>query len=119
MDPCATSPCGANAKCIDGACTCLDEYFGDPYAGCRPECILNTDCVLTKACVRNKCVDPCIGTCGQNALCNIYNHVPMCSCPLGMSGNAFVLCSPIQGTIFAITILMIFFALLLYFEIVE
>ncbi|KAI4480699.1 hypothetical protein M0802_014155, partial [Mischocyttarus mexicanus] len=97
VDPCAPSPCGSNAKCIDGACTCLDEYFGDPYVGCRPECILNTDCDLSKACVRNKCINPCIETCGQNALCNVYNHIPMCSCPLGMSGNAFVLCSPIQA----------------------
>jgi hypothetical protein len=91
------SPCGPNAQCNRGVCTCIAEYFGDPYSGCRPECVLNNDCANALACVRNRCVDPCPGICGQNAVCNVYNHVPMCSCPSGMDGNAFVLCSPVQG----------------------
>jgi hypothetical protein len=65
LDPCNPSPCGDNARCTErngaGACTCLPEYFGDPYTGCRPECLLNQDCPQTRACVRNKCVDPCPG----------------------------------------------------------
>ena len=98
-DPCNPSPCGPNAQCNNGVCTCLAEYQGDPYLDCRPECVLNTDCPLTQTCLRNKCVDPCIGTCGQNAVCNVYNHVPMCSCPAGMTGNAFVFCNPFRGII--------------------
>ena len=100
VDPCASSPCGPNARCNDGICTCLPEYQGDPYVGCRPECVLNTDCLQNRACIRNKCVDPCPGTCGINAECLIYSHVPMCSCPNGMVGNAFVQCNIVEGTIF-------------------
>ncbi|KAF3421640.1 hypothetical protein E2986_11478 [Frieseomelitta varia] len=96
VDPCASSPCGPNARCNDGICTCLPEYQGDPYVGCRPECVLNTDCLQNRACIRNKCVDPCPGTCGVNAECLIYNHVPMCNCPNGMVGNAFVQCNIVE-----------------------
>lgn len=76
---------------------CFNEYQGDPYIGCRPECILNTDCSRHNACIKNKCTNPCPGTCGQNAICDVYNHIPMCRCPEGMQGNAFVLCTPQQN----------------------
>lgn len=102
VDPCASSPCGPNAQCNDGVCTCLAEYQGDPYIGCRPECVLNTDCPQNRACVRNKCVNPCPGICGRNAECLVYNHIPMCTCPSGMIGNAFVQCIVLQGIIFHI-----------------
>lgn len=96
-DPCNPSPCGANAQCNNGICTCLPEYQGDPYRGCRPECVLNNDCPRNLACIRNKCQDPCPGTCGQNAECSVVNHIPICSCLNGFTGNAFVLCTPIPG----------------------
>lgn len=95
-DPCDPSPCGSNAQCDNGICTCLPTYQGDPYRGCRPECLLNNDCPRDKACVRSKCVDPCLGTCGQNAECNVINHIPMCSCLLDFTGNAFVLCQKVE-----------------------
>lgn len=98
-DPCSRSPCGPNTQCNSGICICLPEYFGDPYVGCRPECVLSTDCSTDKACIRNKCVDPCPGTCGQNSLCNVINHTPMCSCPPGTAGNAFISCDVMRGTI--------------------
>lgn len=60
---------------------------------------MNNECPTNRACVRNKCVDPCPGVCGQSAMCNVFNHVPMCSCPSGMTGSAFVLCSPAQGSL--------------------
>lgn len=101
IEPCNPSPCGPNAQCNNGICTCLPEYQGDPYIGCRPECVLNSDCPRDKACIRNKCIDPCPGTCGQNADCNVNNHIPMCSCPQGFSGNAFILCSQIRGCNFS------------------
>lgn len=93
-DPCDPSPCGSNAQCSNGVCSCLPEYQGDPYRGCRPECVLNSECPRDKACIRSKCVDPCPGTCGQDALCEVMNHIPICSCPNGMAGNAFVQCIP-------------------------
>lgn len=95
-DPCNPSPCGPNAICNNGQCTCIKEYYGDPYTGCRPECVINNDCPRDKACVRNKCVNPCKDTCGENAICDVYNHIPMCRCPEGMEGNAFTKCSPLQ-----------------------
>lgn len=91
-DPCNPSPCGPNAQCRNGICTCLAEYHGDPYTGCRPECVLNTDCPRNQACLRNKCKDPCPGTCGLNARCDVINHVPSCSCLEGYSGDPFVTC---------------------------
>lgn len=94
-NPCYPDPCGANAQCNEGVCTCLPEYKGDPYTGCRPECVLNSDCPRDKACIRNKCVDPCPGTCGQNAECTVINHIPTCSCLPSYTGNSFVVCSPI------------------------
>ena len=75
-----------------GSCTCLPEYTGDPYTGCRPECVMNTDCPRDRACVNNKCVDPCPGTCGLNAECRVVNHAPTCSCLPGYSGNALQAC---------------------------
>lgn len=91
-DPCNPSPCGANAICRDGSCTCMQNYFGDPYSGCRPECVLNSDCDRTKACINQRCIDPCPGTCGQGARCDVINHIPSCSCPEGTSGDPFVNC---------------------------
>jgi hypothetical protein len=96
-DPCNPSPCGPNTRCDNGVCTCIPEYQGDPYRGCRPECVLSSDCPRDKTCIRNKCQDPCPGTCGQNAECTVINHIPTCSCIQGYVGNAFVLCSPIPG----------------------
>lgn len=97
-DPCNPSPCGVNAQCSNGNCICLPEYKGDPYTSCRPECVLSTECSPTKACVRSKCVDPCPGTCGQNAVCNVINHIPACSCPTGMTGDPFSYCKEVPKT---------------------
>ena len=70
----------------------MPEYFGDPYTGCRPECVTNSDCDRSKACVNNKCVNPCIGACGDNAFCRVSNHAPTCSCLPGYTGNALNAC---------------------------
>lgn len=96
QDKCNPSPCANNAQCNDGICTCLPGLQGDPYTLCRPECVLNSDCPSDKACLRSKCVNPCEGgTCAPNALCTVYNHIPMCSCPSGMEGNPFIQCRPV------------------------
>lgn len=94
--PCNPSPCGINAVCKErggaGSCLCLSEYHGDPYVECRPECVLNSDCSKTKACVNNKCVDPCPGVCGINAECHANNHIPICNCLNGYTGNPSAMC---------------------------
>lgn len=97
--PCEPSPCGFNAICREnngvGSCTCLPDYLGDPYEGCRPECTQNSDCPTRMACVGLKCRDPCPGTCGVNAQCQSINHLPICTCIPGYTGNPFMHCSPI------------------------
>lgn len=99
LNPCLPSPCGSNAVCKErngaGACSCSPEYIGNPYEGCRPECSLNSDCPSNKACIRNKCQDPCPGTCGANAVCQVINHIPSCTCNLEYTGDPFRFCSPI------------------------
>lgn len=101
-NPCVPSPCGTNAECRErngaGACYCLQGFFGDPYVGCKRECEINTDCQKTLACVSYKCIDPCPGTCGQDARCEVINHVPTCNCPAGYTGDPFYACKPIPVT---------------------
>jgi hypothetical protein len=75
----------------------VEGYHGDPNLGCRPECIYNSDCPSDKGCQQNKCVNPCINTCGINANCVVLNHIPMCTCIGGMIGNAFIECRPAAG----------------------
>lgn len=99
VDDCTNVRCGPNAECVSGQCQCLPEYHGDPYFNCRPECVFSTDCDPQKACVQRKCVDPCVGACGQNAICQVVNHIPMCSCNNGYTGNSFIICNPIRGNL--------------------
>jgi hypothetical protein len=89
-DPC--QKCGKNSLCRNGQCQCPPDYFGDPYTFCKPECITSNDCSSTKACVRLKCVDPCVNICSPTAICTVQNHVPSCSCPEGMVGDPFTNC---------------------------
>lgn len=97
--PCQPSPCGSNAQCTEfngqPRCTCIPPYIGNPYAGgCRPECVINSDCASHLACVNQHCRDPCQGLCGVNAECDVVNHVPSCSCSRGFKGDAFSSCRP-------------------------
>lgn len=92
---CVPSPCGPNSKCqlVGGnpACSCLPNYIGSPPE-CRPECIFNTECGSQDACINQKCKDPCPGSCGVDAQCQVLNHVPICTCLSGHEGDPFVRC---------------------------
>ena len=99
LTPCEPSPCGPNAECRErngaGACYCLPNFEGnpyDPFTGCRRECDVNTDCADNLICSKFKCVDPCIGLCGDHAACEVTRHVPTCVCPDGMQGDPFRQC---------------------------
>lgn len=95
INPCNPSPCGPNSKCreINGqsVCSCIEGYLGIPPT-CRPECITSSECLLSQACVNQKCINPCPGTCGIKAHCQVVNHNPICSCPSGYIGDPFTKC---------------------------
>lgn len=97
VNPCAPSPCGPNSQCRDiggtPSCSCLPNYIGSP-PNCRPECTINSECSSNLACIREKCRDPCPGSCGVGAQCNVINHTPVCTCPDGYTGDPFNNCFP-------------------------
>ena len=97
-NPCNPSPCGPNSQCREinnlAVCSCVPGYIGSPPT-CRPECTINSDCDLRLSCTNYKCSDPCPGTCGINAKCQVVNHNPICTCDYGYTGNAFYSCSRI------------------------
>lgn len=94
-DPCLPSPCGMYAECrnIGGtpSCSCLPTYKGSP-PNCRPECRVNSECPMNLACSNERCRDPCLGSCSITSLCTVYNHVPVCTCPDGYTGDPFSNC---------------------------
>lgn len=95
-NPCDPSPCGSNSRCHISpqgyaTCSCLPGYRGSPPV-CKPECVVSAECPQTQACLNQKCVDPCPGTCGVGANCYAICHNPICSCPSGYIGDPFVSC---------------------------
>ena len=99
IQPCNPSPCGINADCQErnnaASCKCIADYIGNPYIECKPECVVNAECPRDKACVNQKCRDPCPGVCGAYAYCTATNHNAVCQCEPGYTGNAFVACQRI------------------------
>uniref|UniRef100_A0A0K8SUK5 Protein lin-12 n=1 Tax=Lygus hesperus TaxID=30085 RepID=A0A0K8SUK5_LYGHE len=97
QDICTPNPCGSNTQCLprDGrpVCVCLPGHYGNPLTYCqRGECSDSNDCGASKVCKNNQCVDVCAGNCGSNAQCLARNHVPVCSCPAGYTGDPFTSC---------------------------
>lgn len=102
IDPCDPSPCGLYSQCrvvgSTGVCSCLPNYISRP-PNCRPECTMNSECPGNRACINERCKDPCPGSCGFNALCNVVNHSPVCTCITGYQGDPFSGCNPIPRKI--------------------
>lgn len=100
INPCSPSPCGPNSQCKElngqAICSCLPEYIGSPPS-CRPECVISSECSHDKACIGQKCKDPCPGMCGYNANCQTINHSPICTCTTGYTGNPFSQCYQIPS----------------------
>lgn len=105
LNVCAPSPCGPNSQCKEvntqAVCSCLPSYMGSP-PGCRPECTVSSECSSNLSCMNQKCVDPCPGSCGLNAVCRIVNHSPICSCNPGHTGDPFTRCFSIPRKIIII-----------------
>lgn len=101
-DPCMPSPCGQNTICqiLKGraVCSCVSDFHGDPQSGCRPECVINSDCPKNKACMNKKCINPCsLGViCGLQAKCAVREHIAGCQCPQDFIGDPFVQCIPMR-----------------------
>lgn len=98
-NPCYPSPCGLNSQCavsVDNtpSCSCLSTFIGSP-PNCRPECHVNSECPTNRACIKQKCTDPCVGLCGFNALCQVTLHQARCTCPESYTGDPFTVCSEI------------------------
>lgn len=102
--PCNPSPCGPNSQCreVNGqaVCSCVPGFIGSPPA-CRPECVVSSECGQNEACSNQKCRNPCPGTCGVGARCEVVNHNPICSCPPRFTGDPFVRCQPIRKNLFS------------------
>lgn len=103
QNPCFPSPCGPNSQCRvnneQAVCTCLPSFVGSP-PGCRPECVVNSECPSDKACIEQKCSDPCPGACGFNTKCIVRNHSPICTCKESFTGDPFTTCIPLQSMMF-------------------
>lgn len=98
-NPCYPSPCGPNSQCAVSAdnkpsCSCLPTFIGSS-PNCRPDCRVNSDCPNNRACIKQKCTDPCVGLCGINALCQVTLHQARCTCPESYTGDPFTICSEI------------------------
>ena len=95
QNPCDPSPCGPNSQCRlvnqHAVCSCSLGFIGNPPS-CRPECVVSSECPQNRACINQKCLDPCPGTCGLNARCQVVNHNPICSCAAGFTGDPLARC---------------------------
>ena len=115
QNPCIPSPCGPFSECraIEDipSCSCLQNYIGSP-PDCRPECSINSDCPSNRVCMREKCRDPCPGSCGVLAQCSVNNHVPICTCSKGYIGDPFTNCILNQITRKIFSFVMIIFIIL-------
>lgn len=103
-NPCdSLTACGRNAQCIvnnhAAICRCPKNSIGDAHIECRLiECSDNNDCAHSKSCYDSKCVDPCkvANACGRNSNCFVENHIGVCSCQPGTTGNPLLGCVPVQ-----------------------
>lgn len=74
---CSRNPCGVNAQCQETlggrpVCSCPAGHSGNPLSYCRrSECLDHTECAGHLSCRNGNCVDPCAGTCGSNANCEV------------------------------------------------
>lgn len=104
INPCEIpKTCGTDAICTPGAhaatCRCPSHTKGDPNVVCvHLECTDSNDCTQDKACVDNRCVNPCSlpNVCGQRATCVALGHVGLCSCEPGSTGDPLLGCVPVQ-----------------------
>ena len=61
-------------------------------------CSSDFECPPTQACENRKCLNPCStnNPCAPVATCTVQNHKAMCRCPVGMTGDPYRRCEPIE-----------------------
>lgn len=100
VNPCLVNdPCGINAECYTyqrrAECRCISGYRGDPFTACHViGCRSNGDCPSDKQCTNAQCVNPCLydNPCSPRAECQASNHLAVCKCPIGFTGNPYIDC---------------------------
>lgn len=112
VDPCLyDNICAPRAECKAqnhlAICKCLPGLIGNPYSDCKPEilaeCIYDTDCPSTLACINSKCVDPChvLEPCNLPSKCKVIPSAPVrtmiCICPEGYISSGSGTCKPIES----------------------
>ncbi|CAB4059878.1 unnamed protein product [Lepeophtheirus salmonis] len=102
-DPCSNGQlCGNNAICTAqnhrALCKCPPGFATDSQSNCYEyECLRNSDCPFDKACVSEKCINPCKNTlCGTRAECSVEYHKPICKCPKGLQGSPYIECKNVE-----------------------
>lgn len=112
IDPCIyENTCSPRAECKASnhmaVCKCPPGLVGNPYIDCRPEiqpqCVYDTDCHSTLACIDSKCKDPCIALepCSLPSRCQVIPSSPVrtmiCICPEGYISSGSGTCKPIES----------------------
>lgn len=103
-NPCEISGvCGKNAECIpishEATCKCPKRTKEDHNHNCiSVECLDSNDCLENKTCLNSTCINPCEipNICGEKAFCSPSNHVGICICEPGTTGDPHLGCFPFQ-----------------------
>lgn len=99
--------CLSNERCQNGACKPLcrrdDDCRNNEVClglSCVPGCRSDQGCPTHLSCFDQQCIDPCADAraCGTNAVCEVINHTKICSCPIGLLGDAEVSCKSLITT---------------------
>lgn len=106
INPCTSgNPCDRTAECRvenrRAVCACPVGYIGDAFVNCylptvveKPECVSDSECSPTKACINQICQNPCElrNPCSEHAECHVTQHHPICTCPNGWAGDPQIRC---------------------------
>ncbi|KAK0172482.1 hypothetical protein PV328_005793 [Microctonus aethiopoides] len=57
----------------------------------------DTECLNSEKCIGKRCMDPCPGLCGIDAICKVIKHTMTCSCFKCYEGNPYIRCTPYLG----------------------